>query len=53
MSTWLLALLLRPFAALLLFGLICLPARMLVQRKMRDGWLKRLLLKRVRRDWGS
>jgi hypothetical protein len=42
--SWLLAIALRPFVALLLFGLICLPARLAVQRWMRDGRLKRLLL---------
>lgn len=41
--TWTLALLLRPFAALVLFGLICLPARLLVQQ-MPNCWLRRLLL---------
>jgi hypothetical protein len=42
--TWLLAVVLKPFAALVLFGLICLPARLAVQRWMPDGRLKRLLL---------
>jgi hypothetical protein len=47
MDPWVLALLLKPFAALFLFGVVCLPFRLLVQRKMKDGPLKRLLLKQV------
>lgn len=43
--TWLLAVVLRPFAALVLFGLICLPARYAVQRWMKPGKLKTLLLR--------
>lgn len=50
--TWMIAVLLRPFAALLLFGLICLPARLAVQKYMKDGRMKRLLLLRVGRGWG-
>jgi hypothetical protein len=42
--TWLLAVVLKPFAALVLFGLICLPARMAVQRWLPDGKFKKLLL---------
>lgn len=47
--TWLVAVVLRPFAALVLFGLICLPARMAVQRWMPPGRLKRLLLTELKR----
>jgi hypothetical protein len=47
--TWLLAVVLRPFAALVLFGLICLPARIAVQRWMPPGRLKRLLLTELKR----
>lgn len=50
--TWLIAVVLRPFAALLLFGCICLPARLLVQRRMKDGPIKRLLMLRIGRGWG-
>jgi hypothetical protein len=46
---WLIAVVLRPLAALVLFGLICLPARLAVQRWMPPGVLKRLLLKQVGR----
>jgi len=35
---------LRPLFALLLVALICVPARVIVRRYMREGWLKRLLL---------
>lgn len=45
--TWLLAVLVKPFVALVLFGLICLPARIAVQKWMPDGKMKRLLLKPV------
>ena len=41
------ALLLKPFIALVVFGLICLPIRLAVQRWMKDGDLKRLLLTRI------
>jgi hypothetical protein len=49
--SWFIAIALRPFASLVLFGLICLPARLAVQRYMRDGRMKRLLLSRVGRGW--
>lgn len=42
--TWLLAVVLKPIAAMILFGLICLPARLAVQRWMPPGRLKTLLL---------
>jgi len=47
MEPWMLALILKPFALLFLFGFICLPGRLFVQRFMKDGRLKRLLLKRI------
>jgi hypothetical protein len=47
--TWLLAVVLKPIAALILFGLICLPARLAVQRWMPAGRLKRLLLTDLQR----
>jgi len=50
---WAIAVALRPLGALIMFGLICLPARLAVQRWMADGPLKRLLLKRVGRGWGG
>jgi hypothetical protein len=46
MSTVVLAIFIKPLVALILFGIICLPARILVQ-KMREGKLKRLLLFRI------
>lgn len=51
--TWAIAIVLRPFAALVLFGLICLPARLWVQRRMKDGAFKRLLLLRIGNGWGG
>lgn len=45
MEPWLLSLVLKPFIALLVFGLICLPARLILLRYMKDGKLKRLLLR--------
>lgn len=47
--TWAIALALRQFAALILFGLICLPVRFAVQRYMPDGKIKRVLLWRLSR----
>jgi hypothetical protein len=44
MDNWLLALILKPFIALVVLGLICLPARLAVQRYMPEGKLKRFLL---------
>lgn len=46
--SWWLAVLLKPFATLLFFVVFCLPARLAVQRWMKDGKLKRLLLKDLR-----
>lgn len=39
-----LALLIKPFVALVVFGLIALPIRLLVQNRLKDSRLKRLLL---------
>lgn len=38
---------LKPFIALFILVGICLPGRLLVERKMKDGKLKRLLLRRI------
>lgn len=51
MSTMAIALLLKPFGALFLFGCIALPFRFIVQRYMRDGKIKRLLLRRIHDRW--
>lgn len=53
MEPWLIAVVLRPLGSLVLFGLICLPARLAVQRWVPPGRLKSLLLKRVGRGWGG
>ena len=42
------ALLIKPLVALVLFGLIALPARFAVKRWLREGRLKRILLFRIR-----
>lgn len=42
--TWALAVIFRPIAALILFGLICLPFRIAVQKWMPNNGFKRLLL---------
>lgn len=47
MESYQLALVLRPFAALVLLGLICLPVRIAAQRWLPEGRLKRLLLLRI------
>lgn len=47
MSNLEIALLIKPLAALVLFGLICLPARLAVRRWLPEGKLKRLLLTRI------
>ena len=49
MDPWLIAILLKPFAALLLLGGIALPIRYWLHRKMPEGRLKTLLLKH---RWG-
>lgn len=47
MDAWAWALLLKPFALLVLAVTVLIPVRLLLQRKMRDGKLKRLLLWRI------
>jgi hypothetical protein len=42
--SWLLALIFKPLIFLVVLGLICLPARLAVQRWLPEGKLKRLLL---------
>lgn len=51
MEPWQIAILLKPLAALILFGCIALPGRILVQKYMKDGKLKRLLLTRIHDRW--
>lgn len=47
MENWLLALVLKPFFALVLFGGIVLPIKLLFQRYMKDGPVKRFLFRRI------
>lgn len=47
MEPWLIGKLLAPFAMLALGVLVLYPVRMFLTRRMRDGWLKRLLLRRI------
>lgn len=47
MFTVSIALLLRPFVALFVLGLVCLPARMAVKRWVPEGRLKSVLLSPV------
>ena len=47
MEPWAIALVLKPLALLVLFVLVLYPARWAVQRYLPDGWLKRLLLRRI------
>lgn len=42
-----LSIILRPLVALIVVGFVLLPARLLVQNRMRDGRIKRLLLLRI------
>lgn len=49
MENWLLALFLKSFIALIVFGFICLPIRLAVRRWMPDGRVKRALLKPIGR----
>ena len=42
-----LALLLKPLAALVLFGLIALPISLLIKRFLPDGKVKRILFRRI------
>jgi len=50
MEPWLLAVILKPFFSLLLFGVICLGIRWLVWHKMPESRLKQILLKH---RWGE
>ena len=45
--TWVLASFLKPVVALIMFGLIALPGRIAVERWMKPGKLKSLLLTRI------
>lgn len=45
MSPWLIGLILRPLAALLLFGCIALSIRWLIWHKMPESKLKNVILK--------
>jgi hypothetical protein len=47
MASWLLALLLRPLVLFILLVCITSPIKRAMQRHMRDGRLKRLLLLRL------
>jgi hypothetical protein len=47
MSNFAIAMLVRPFMLLILSVLILIPVRLAVQRRMKDGKLKRLLLRRI------
>jgi hypothetical protein len=49
MDNWVWAIILKPFAGLVLFGLICLPARLAAQKWIPEGKLKRFLLFRLKR----
>lgn len=51
MEPWVIALLVKPFLLLILFGCIALPGRIAVQRYMREGKIKRLLLYRIHNRW--
>jgi hypothetical protein len=44
MTTWQVALLLKPLAYIIVFGFIAIGLRVAVMHYMRDGWLKKLLL---------
>lgn len=44
---------LRPLAALILFGLICLPVRLAVQKWLPPGRLRSLLLFQLKRSTGG
>jgi hypothetical protein len=47
MSSTVLALLIKPFAVLLIFGVVLIPARLAVIKWCPEGRIKRLLLTRV------
>ena len=46
--SWALAVALRPIGTLIFLAVFCLPVRLAVQRWMKDGKLKRLLLTDLR-----
>jgi hypothetical protein len=47
MEPWAIAVLVKPLVLLVLFVVVLYPARWAVQRYLKDGRLKRLLLTRV------
>lgn len=47
MERWLLALVLKPFVMFVIFVGIVLPIRLLFQRYMKDGPVKRFLFRRI------
>jgi hypothetical protein len=47
MPNFVIAMLIKPLVLLVLSFAVLLPARLLVQRKMKDGKLKRLLLRDI------
>lgn len=49
MDYWLIAVILKPLGVLVVFGLICLPIRYLVHKRMPEGRVKNELLKH---RWG-
>ena len=53
MEPWLIGVVLRPFGALIVFGLIALPIRMLLYKFLPDGWLKRLILRPIGKRAGG
>lgn len=48
MPAWLLGKLLAPFFFIAVVMIVGYPVRRLIERRMREGWLKRLLLRRIR-----
>ncbi len=51
MTSTLIALMLKPFAFLVVGGLICIPARLYVERKMKPGRLRSILLYKFHDDY--
>lgn len=47
MTTWMIALLVKPLALLTFFVCVLLPIRLAFQRWFPDGRIKRLLLRRI------
>jgi hypothetical protein len=47
MEPWAIAILIKPIALLIFFGFIVLPIKLLFQRIIPDGRIKRLLFKRL------